>query len=49
MPVTHRPNRDGSTVTSRHVTYYLALDEARLVSVPLSPLQRSMLEALVPV
>lgn len=28
MPVTHRPNRDGSAVTSRHVPYYLALEVA---------------------
>lgn len=26
MPLTHRPDRDGSAVRSRHVPYYLALE-----------------------
>jgi acyl-CoA thioesterase FadM len=26
LPVSHRPNRDGSAVTSRHVPYYLAAE-----------------------
>jgi acyl-CoA thioesterase FadM len=30
MPVTHRPERDGSAVTSTHVPYYLALEVAAL-------------------
>ena len=28
MPVTHRPDRDGAAVTSRHVPYFLALEVA---------------------
>jgi acyl-CoA thioesterase FadM len=28
LPVTHRPERDGSTIDSRHVPYYLALEVA---------------------
>jgi acyl-CoA thioesterase FadM len=30
LPVSHRPERDGTAVTSRHVTYYLALEVAAL-------------------
>lgn len=28
MPITHRPERDGSSIESRHVPYYLALEVA---------------------
>jgi acyl-CoA thioesterase FadM len=30
MPVTHRPERDGTPVRARHVPYYLALEVAAL-------------------